>query len=375
MARTRRPRPARPLRRTRRRAPQPAALEPGGPLTLDDARMLARRRPAIRAVRRAATRPAPRTTLADVAEERRKLTEARERERERRLDEYRATLAILKARGVKAPPRRAVRRRRPAVRALTTGAGAAVVTAPLQILAEGDSWFEYPKPLFGGGIIPRLETRLGVPILNMAKAGDEVRYMLGVDERRELTARLAAGCPAGGPWDVLLFSGGGNDIVDDPLCLWLRDYTPATPPAALLDQPRFDTALALVRAGYEDLIAVRDAVSPTTHLVFHCYDLAIPDGRGVCGMGPWLKPSFDLRGFPTLAARSGVVTEMLQQFAQMLAQLAALHANLSVIDGQGLLTPQPASWDNELHPKGPGFDKHAALFQQTLKAVFPTRVF
>jgi hypothetical protein len=54
---------------------------------------------------------------------------------------------------------------------------------PLQIFAEADSWFDYPVPFFGGGIIPRLENRLGVPILNLAKAGDEVRCMLGVEER------------------------------------------------------------------------------------------------------------------------------------------------------------------------------------------------
>ena len=160
----------------------------------------------------------------------------------------------------------------------------------------------YPVPFFGGGIIPRLENRLGVPILNLAKAGDEVRYMLGVEERRLLTEHLTNGCPAGGPWDVLLFSGGGNDIVDNPMALWIRDWDPAIPPVKLIHQPRFDTALALVRAGYEDLIALRDQLSPGTDLVFQGYDFAIPDGRGICGYGPWLKPTFDLRKFPTRAA-------------------------------------------------------------------------
>ena len=74
------------------------------------------------------------------------------------------------------------------------------------------------------------------------------------------------------------------------------------PPAGLIHQPRFDAALALVRAGYEDLIALRDQLSPTTHLVFHGYDFAIPDGRGICHLGPWLKPTFDLRKFPNRAA-------------------------------------------------------------------------
>jgi hypothetical protein len=118
---------------------------------------------------------------------------------------------------------------------------------PLQIFAEGDSWFDYPFPFFGGGIIDRLENRVGVPILNLAKAGDEVRYMLGVKERILLIKHLTEGSPAGGPWDVLLFSGGGNDIVDNPMALWVKDWNPAVPPASLIHQARFTAALEQVR--------------------------------------------------------------------------------------------------------------------------------
>ena len=82
--------------------------------------------------------------------------------------------------------------------------------------------------------------------------------------------------------------------------------------------------LALIRAGYEDLIALRDQLSPGTHLFFHAYDFAIPDGRGICFFGPWLKPTFDFRGFPTLASRFAVTKILLQQFAAMLQSLATL---------------------------------------------------
>lgn len=367
MARTRRARKtARATKTTRAARPARAAATPAGPLTLAQARALAAPVAPAGAARRVRAVAAAPTSPADVGRERRRLEVERRKEKRRRTQEYAATLRLLKTRGVKAP----------AGAARARGAAAAgVIAAPLQVFAEGDSWFDYPKPFFGGGVIPRLENLIGVPILNLAKAGDEVRFMLGVDERRELITQLTNGCPAGGPWDALLFSGGGNDIVDDPMCLWVRDYDPAVPPANLIHQPRFDTALALVRAGYEDLIAVRDAVSPATHLVFHCYDFALPDGRGICNMGPWLKPTFDLRGFPSQATRFAVVKAMLQQFALMLQTLAAGHAGVSVINGQGLLAPQTASWDNELHPEGAGFAKHAALFRQTLKAVFPGRVF
>jgi hypothetical protein len=173
---------------------------------------------------------------------------------------------------------------------------------------------------------------------------------------------------------VLLFSGGGNDIVDNPMALWVRDWNPAIAPATHINQPRFDAALALVRAGYEDLISLRDTLSPGTHLIFHGYDFAIPDGRGFCHLGPWLKPCFDLHRFPTRDAAFAVLQAMLTQFAAMLTALAAAHPHVTFINGQGTLTPKPSAWHNELHPDKAGFEKFAALFYQQLKQLFPSRV-
>src|SRR5215211_3314260 len=238
-----------------------------GPVTLDEAKALVQAKQpklALRAVRKTAAPPA---SPAAVGAEREKLRKERRDERARRVREYKATMEIMKRRGARRPRPKRVE----AEDGEPTAKGGGSF-APLQIFAEGDSWFDYPVPFFHGGIIPRLEDRLGVPILNLAKAGDEVRYMLGVEERAVLTEYLTGGCPAGGPWDVLLFSGGGNDIVDNPMALWIRDWNPAVPPAKHIHQPRFDTALSLVRAGYEDLIALRDKLSPGTHLVFQSYD-------------------------------------------------------------------------------------------------------
>jgi GDSL-like Lipase/Acylhydrolase family len=331
-----------------------------GPVTLAEAKTLAlAKQPklAVRAIRKGAVPPA---SPAKVGAERENLEEERRDELARRVREYKATMEILKKRGARRPrPKREPK------------GGEAASFVPLQIFAEGDSWFEYPVPFFGGGIIPRLEKRLGVPILNLAIAGDEVRYMLGVEQRKLLTEHLKKGCPAGGPWDVLLFSGGGNDIVDNPMALWIKDWDPAVPLAGQIHQPRFDTAVALVRAGYEDLIALRDELSPSTQLVFHGYDFAIPSGRGICGYGPWLKPTFDLRKFPMGSARQEVVKAMLQQFAALLASFAT-QTKVTFINGQGTLLPN--SWHNELHPNKAGFQKFADIFYLELKRLFPDRV-
>lgn len=306
-------------------------------------------------------------SIGKVGNERRKLRLKRRQETRERIRDYTATLTLLKQRGVKGLSYKAVRRRAPGATAV-----AAPSSQPLQILAEGDSWFDYPPFLLSGGIIPRLESRIGVPILNIAKAGDEVRYMLGVEERALLAEHLKQGCPAGGPWDALLFSGGGNDIIDNPMALWIKDYNSTLPASSHIHQQRFNAVLNLVRAGYEDLIIIRDTLSPSTHIFFHTYDFAIPDGRGVCFLGPWLKPTFDLRGFKTRTSAFEVVKEMLKQFADMLQTLVS--PTVTLINTQATLSPQTSSWHNELHPSKEGFEKFADIFHQKLKTQFPGRV-
>jgi hypothetical protein len=315
--------------------------------------------------------PAAKPTVASVAAERRALEKRKRDEREQRIREYKATYKLLEDRGVmgltSGKPAGAQRRR-------ALGPAAAAKTEPLRVFAEGDSWFDYPPHLFRGGLVPRLEKRLGVPILDLSDAGDETRFMLGVKQRKIIVRHLKEGGPGGKPWELMLFSGGGNDIVAEPLALWLNDFASGKPPEKLLNAGRFASAVALVRAAYEDLIAVRDELSPNTHLMFHAYDFAIPDGRGVCGLGPWLKPAFDLRGFPAnLTASTAVVKVMLQQFAAMLKDLAK-QPRITIVDSQGTLTPVKASWHNELHPSSDGFDLVADKFHKAVKTVFPGRV-
>lgn len=360
-----------PASKSRTRAPQKKRAATTGPLTLAQARAIvgardesaapgksSRRAPPVAAPTVAASANA---TPATVAVERRKLAIRDREERKRRLRDYKATLALLQARGVQGLPP-------PQARADTTRSGS------LRVLAEGDSWFDYPVPFFGGGLVPRLENRLGIPILNLAKAGDETRFMLGVEQRKLIARHLRDGCTDGTPWELMLFSGGGNDIVANPLALWLRDFDAGSSPAKLINQPRFTSALALIRAAYEDLIALRDALSPQTHLAFHGYDFAIPDGRGICHLGPWLKPAFDVRGFPAnMTASTAVVREMLVQFAAMLKSLEA-RPRVTAIVTQGTLAAVPASWHNEMHPSKGGFEKIADKFHGAIKVLFAGRV-
>ncbi|MDP1563301.1 MAG: hypothetical protein Q8M16_18120 [Pirellulaceae bacterium] len=367
-----------------------ANAEGDTPLTLDEAIAIVQtaspaKRPAARSTK-ASARMAPANrpkieadapTVASVGIARQNLEQQQQEERQQRTDEYTALMKLLKHRGVVSGAAATAGAKS---RAASKGKGAVrtaarTVTSPLQVFAEGDSWFHYPVPFFGGGVIPRLQKRLGVPILNLANAGDEVRMMLGVKQREMLAKQLRNGCPAGGAWDAMLFSGGGNDIVGEPMSLWIQDFRPGVSPETFIHQSRFAAALAIVQAGYEDLIQMRNDLSPATQLYFHAYDFAIPDGRGVCHLGPWLKPTFQLRKFPTTATvATEVVKAMLQQFAGMLRTLANTHPQVTLLNTQGTLQATTSSWHNELHPSAAGFDQIAQVFYQQLANVFGDRI-
>lgn len=245
----------------------------------------------------------------------------------------------------------------------------------LRILAEGDSWFDFPfggKMFRAGDVIARLSDLIPFPILNEAVRGDEIRSMLGATQRERLSKLLG---DTKRDFNVLLFSGGGNDIVGESFCLWLNerdevggDVTKAVNEAA------FGHALALVRHAYEQMLSIRDRVvakTPGRRIVvfIHGYDFAIPSGQDVCGFGPWLKPSLGCRDWGEPGDSAAIVRDVLSRFAVMGRELAQVHKDVVFVESQGTLGP--TEWNDELHPNRAGFPKIAAKFREALKSVFP----
>jgi hypothetical protein len=88
------------------------------------------------------------------------------------------------------------------------------------LVAEGDSWFDYPKKWTQrGNIIDHIQswTRGKANLLRLESNGDEATQMLSNEQRHKLTEVLhdAATKSTLRPIDALLFSAGGNDLVGD----------------------------------------------------------------------------------------------------------------------------------------------------------------
>lgn len=250
----------------------------------------------------------------------------------------------------------------------------------LNLLADGDSWFDYPLngPVFGPhtDVIAQLPGVCLVPptILNLAHYGYTSTQEMGFARQQMISKAITD--VSNGSFDAILMSGGGNDIAGDALCIWLNDASDVdNDPAKAVNQARFTDAVNMVKASYLDLIAIRDDLLPGAPIFVHDYDFAQPSGKaasilGVYSMGPWLKPSLEYCGWTDPIQGAAIIKGVMQQFAAMLDELAAQpENNLVHVVTQG--TTDPSKWPNELHPDPDGFKAVAGKFAAALRLKFP----
>ncbi|TGQ74414.1 MAG: SGNH/GDSL hydrolase family protein [Mesorhizobium sp.] len=252
---------------------------------------------------------------------------------------------------------------------------AAVVNRPLVMLAQGDSWFDYPLtgnglPLTDTDVIAQLRRIGGAPptILNLAHHGDAATDEMSLPKQESMIAALRnkANWLNGKP-DAILFSAGGNDIAGEQFCIFL-DFNDGH--AAGLNKDRFAKALGMIEACYLDLFALRDRVAPDVPIFGHCYDFPIPNGAHPSCAGPWLKPSLDFCNW-TVAKGTVIVHDALAAFRDVVKRLAdEPRNNFHLVETQGTL--KLADWANELHPIPAGFKKIAQKFADALKAELQT---
>ena len=247
---------------------------------------------------------------------------------------------------------------------------------PLDFLAIGDSWFDYPLngdsvSFSNTDIIAQLQN-IGNPpptILNYAVRGQATTAVLSYENQQQMIDVLSDPTHwINGSPDAILVSAGGDDIVGDQFAIYL-DYH-----GAGLNVPRFQGALASVQASYEDLFAFRDIFAPNKIIIGHCYDYAIPDGVGVCFLGPWLQPSLSFAGYDYNDGLA-IVQQMITMFHDILQGLAGSGPgtnNFLLVDTRNTIirdASSPNGWANEIHPYPAGFLGIAQKFVTALRGV------
>ena len=286
-----------------------------------------------------------------------------------------------------------------------TTLGLAPAKRPLDFLAVGDSWFDYPLnddgfylPFHNAAIVGDSQLQaMGNPqplVLNYAVHGQATTAMLSWENQQRilqaLTNRSTHRGSNGTTAEGILVSAGGDDIVGDQFAIYL-DYH-----GGGLNAARFQGVLASVQASYMDLFALRDIAAAEVNvdpakipIIGHCYDYAVPDGRpagvGPLTFGPWLQPPLQFCGYGYDPDGLKIVKDAIDSFNKLLNDLATDKTTLAgkttnnfiLVNTIGTLirnATRPNGWANEIHPYTAGFNALANRFLVALQKHFPGRI-
>ena len=175
--------------------------------------------------------------------------------------------------------------------------------------------------------------------------------------------------------DVVLFSGGGNDIVgmyDLDLLLAHRNSSDRWQDCIHVD--RLDNKLDLIESVYIEMMerVVHYSADPEVRVVSHNYDFCLPSPQGyeLFDLFPigesWIYPILKEKGFVEENERLEVVRFLLTRFGDRLKRLEQRYlGRFFIADTQGTLAPH--EWRNEIHPTPAGFRKISRIIHLTIQ--------
>jgi Dyp-type peroxidase family len=258
------------------------------------------------------------------------------------------------------------------------------------LLMVGDSWlfdqwdrdFGVTRPNLTKSLRALGYTDIASSTTDFAYAGRTLSQMADEFFLRDVT-NFIADQP---DFKALILGGGGNDVVSgspgrQPLFKMLRPRSDG-PPA--LDEAEVTSFIDGTLFGHYNTILTALTASTSAPIILHAYDHPIPDGRGdnIHGfeIGPWLYPYFVNYGYkippfptgsPDLELAKGVMKELINRLNTMVTRVAAAyptvhHVNLTGTLAKAYGTDYASLWNNELHPKGDGYDLLAKLIETEL---------
>lgn len=278
------------------------------------------------------------------------------------------------------------------------------------LVAEGDSWFsffDFEKSVFervksyfldrcGTNILEVMEKKHNYHVWEVAKSGDRLEQMASPKQLSELIQYLIDLARKDIIPKAILFSGGGNDVVDKlPKILNQRNEN-----QVVLREEKINEVIdGCLKLTYKRLIGCVTAINEYLFdkkipILIHGYGYSVPDGRGVnkdgrsrwCKIlfsilriqgkiGPWLKRAFECKGYKDLQANTKTMMTVINRFNCMLSQLPNEpdFDHVYYVDVRECLTNSlkkdayKQDWGDEMHPTEDGFKKVAKKFDKVIK--------
>ena len=251
------------------------------------------------------------------------------------------------------------------------------------ILSEGDSWFAYPSKWLIGKP-PHLVSCISgwskgkANFYTMASNGDEAVDMVSGQQKHQLVDILRWHTKAKNrkPVDLLLFSGGGNDVVgENDFERFIRPYQPGFTARQCLRIGRLERKVKQIGLAYQELVDIRDHYSPSTLIMTHTYDypFASLDGANFLGglikTKGWMKRFMDQVEIPD-GLQTSVIKVLMDLMAEESLKIGQTREGFIAVDTRGTLLDM-SDWVNEIHPDRAGFKAIASRMYAEIETLFP----
>jgi hypothetical protein len=213
---------------------------------------------------------------------------------------------------------------------------------------------------------------------SMASNGDEAVDMVSGKEKHKLVNVLRWHKKARNrkPVDLLLFSGGGNDVVgENDYERFIRPYKAGYTARECLRVGRLERKIKQIGLAYHELVDIRDHYSPSTIIITHTYDYPYASLVGMNFLGGliknsgWMKRYMDDVEIPE-KLQTKVIREFMNLMAEESLKVQQKRSNFFVVETRRTLLDKK-DWLNEIHPNKDGFKAIAAKIHTKMKSLFP----
>ena len=249
----------------------------------------------------------------------------------------------------------------------------------LIIVAEGDSWFDYP---LRKDVLDFL-TEKGFAIKRFSKYGDTLENMVyGSDYKKDKKTGIVNHM---GPVSlqevhnavkefkpaIFLFSAGGNDIVGTEISAYLNHKH--SKPADLLNRPIFEERLVQMSASIETYIKQIHKIHKKCHILMDGYAYPKVNDIGykllkINLIGPWIFPNMCKKAITEKKDHNRIVRELVDGFNEVLSNLANKYHYFHHIDIRDKF-PDDKDWHNEIHLNTKAYKALASVYSGKISEV------
>lgn len=227
----------------------------------------------------------------------------------------------------------------------------------IRIVAEGDSWFQYPIKLHD--VIDHLADKKEIAVRCFSAAGDVLSNMVA---RPQFIEAIESEDP-----HVFLISGGGNDLVAGKgLRLLLHPFKHGR---AAKDYPNdnYRALLKRLSRNFADIFRMTRQASSSVRIICHGYDYAIPDSS----RGPWLGKPMEHKdiGITDRNLQKQIMNIIVDDINNLIQKAVkdSKDKHIHYVDARGAVPAK--GWHDEFHPTSNYYGHVADRFYKKIKSV------